>query len=732
MAARFLEDRPALSEDPRRARIREAHRADEAACVAELLELATVDERTKARIRARALELAGRVRRAGGDQLGVEAFLHEYQLSTREGIMLMCLAEALLRIPDADTADRLIRDKLSAGEWSRHLGRSGSLLVNASTWGLMLTGRVVRANLEQEADPGAWLTRLLHRLGEPVLRQALLQSMRVLGRHFVLGQTIEQAIRRAGEAERKGYRYSYDMLGEAARTAADAEAYHLAYRDAIAAISQAAQGGDLMARPGISIKLSALHPRYELAQHSRLHAELYPRVLELLQGARAGNIAVTIDAEESDRLEPSLDLFERLAAAPELAGWDGLGLAVQAYQKRAIHVIAWLEALAVRERRRIPVRLVKGAYWDSEIKRTQEQGLDDYPVFTRKLATDVSYLACARRLLAGGDAFYPQFATHNAQTLGSIIELSGNRRDFEFQRLHGMGEALYEGLVGAEEGRVACRVYAPVGSHQDLLPYLVRRLLENGANTSFVNRILDENVPLETLVEDPASPLGAPRAQAPSQDPAARRAVWPRAAQFERHRSARSGGAGSSGRAAGPGFRARLPGAAWHRGRAGRGARGDRPGRSLVRRRQRDRDRPRDHRTGGARSSGRICQLGTHAACGTRRVSAACGRPVRGERGRAARLVRARRPARPCPMRSPRCARRWISCATTPWRRRPGQCRASCRGRPARPTSCPCTAAACSSRSARGTSRSPSSPARLPPRSWSAMRCSRSLRPRPR
>ncbi len=422
--------------------------------------------------------------------------------------MLMCLAEALLRIPDADTADRLIRDKLSAGEWSRHLGRSGSLLVNASTWGLMLTGRVVRANLEQEADPGAWLTRLLHRLGEPVLRQALLQAMRVLGRHFVLGQTIEQAIRRAGEAERKGYRYSYDMLGEAARTAADAEAYHLAYRDAIAAIGKAAQGGDLMARPGISIKLSALHPRYELAQHQP------PARRALSPRARAPPEARARATSRSPSTPRRPIAWSRRSTCSSGSPprrnwprWDGLGLAVQAYQKRAIHVIAWLEALAARERRRIPVRLVKGAYWDSEIKRTQEQGLDDYPVFTRKLATDVSYLACARRLLAGGDAFYPQFATHNAQTLGSIIELAGNRRDFEFQRLHGMGEALYEGLVGAEEGRVACRVYAPVGSHQDLLPYLVRRLLENGANTSFVNRILDENVPLETLVEDPASRL---------------------------------------------------------------------------------------------------------------------------------------------------------------------------------------------------------------------------------
>ena len=371
----------------------------------------------------------------------------------------------------------------------------------------MLTGRFVRTDVEGDAEPGAWLDRLVHRLGEPVLRQALLQAMRVLGRHFVLGQTIEQAIGRAREAERKGYRYSYDMLGEAARTGADAEHYHGAYADAIAAIMDAARGDDLTARPGISIKLSALHPRYELAQHRRLDAELYPRVLDLLQRARAGDIAVTIDAEEADRLEPSLDLFERLAGAPEMAGWDGLGLAVQAYQKRAIHVIGWLEDLAVRHPRRIPVRLVKGAYWDTEIKRAQEQGLDGYPVFTRKLATDVSYLACARRLLAGGEAFYPQFATHNAQTLASIIELAGNRRDFEFQRLHGMGEALYEGLVGAEEGAIACRVYAPVGSHQDLLPYLVRRLLENGANTSFVNRILDENVPLESLIEDPVDRL---------------------------------------------------------------------------------------------------------------------------------------------------------------------------------------------------------------------------------
>jgi RHH-type proline utilization regulon transcriptional repressor/proline dehydrogenase/delta 1-pyrroline-5-carboxylate dehydrogenase len=503
MAAPILADRPPLSDDPLRAAIRQAHRSDETACVAALMEEAAVGLEERLRIQARARRLAERVRKARGDQLGVEAFLHEYALSTREGIMLMCLAEALLRIPDAETADRLIRDKLSFGDWERHLGHSESLFVNASTWGLMLTGRFVRIDPEDEGEVGARFGHLVHRLGEPVVRQAILQAMRVLGRHFVLGQTIEAAIRRAREPEQKGYRYSYDMLGEAARTMADAERYHVAYREAIAAIIAAARGDDLMARPGVSIKLSALHPRYELVQHRRLIKELLPRVIELLGDARAGRITVTIDAEEVDRLEPSLDLFERLAAAPELRGWDGLGLAVQAYQKRAFAVIAWLEAVASRHERRIPVRLVKGAYWDTEIKRAQEQGLSGYPVFTRKLATDVSYLACARRLLAGQGAFYPQFATHNAQTLASIVEFAGSRRAFEFQRLHGMGEALYEGLTSADDLSIPCRVYAPVGSHQDLLPYLVRRLLENGANTSFVNRIMDDAVPIESLVEDP-------------------------------------------------------------------------------------------------------------------------------------------------------------------------------------------------------------------------------------
>ena len=506
MSVPILDDRPALDPDPLRAAIRQAYRADEAACAALLLEEAAFDDARRRRVQAHARDLAQRVREARGDRLGVEAFLHEYGLSTPEGVMLMCLAEALLRIPDAETADRLIRDKLGAGDWAGHLGRSGSLLVNASTWGLMLTGRFVRVDLDEQGVASGF-TRLVHRMGEPVVRTALLQAMRLLGQHFVLGQTIEQAIARADEAEGRGYRYSYDMLGEAARTAADARGYHDAYGHAIDAIVATARGEALMARPSISIKLSALHPRYEMAQYRRLPEELLPRLVDLAGRARAGNIAVTIDAEEADRLEPSLDLFERLLALPDFAGWDGLGLAVQAYQKRAIHVVAWLRELARRHRRRIPVRLVKGAYWDTEIKRAQEQGLA-YPVLTRKLATDVSYLACARRLLDGGDAFYPQFATHNAHTIASIVELAGARRDLEFQRLHGMAEALYGSLIGADDA-IACRVYAPVGSHNDLLPYLVRRLLENGANTSFVNQLMDAAIPIERLVEDPASRLAA-------------------------------------------------------------------------------------------------------------------------------------------------------------------------------------------------------------------------------
>ncbi|HZT52271.1 MAG TPA: bifunctional proline dehydrogenase/L-glutamate gamma-semialdehyde dehydrogenase PutA, partial [Stellaceae bacterium] len=435
-------------------------------------------------------------------------FLSEYRLSSQEGIALLCLAEALLRIPDAATVDRLIRDKLAPADWARHLGHSPSLFVNASTWALMLTGRLVHAPAAQ--DWGAVLHAILARSGEPVVRQAVTAAIRILARQFVMGRTIAEALARARPAERKGYRHSYDMLGEAARTAADAERYFERYRAAIAAIAAAARGADVFAAPGLSVKLSALDPRYEEAQRARTLAALVPRVAALAGAAKAAGIGLTIDAEEADRLELSLDLFAALAGDPALAGWNGLGLAVQAYQKRALPLLDWLADLARRTGRRLPVRLVKGAYWDSEVKRSQERGLEGYPVYTRKLATDVSYIACAKRLLADRAAFFPQFATHNAHTVATVRTLAGSERDFEFQRLHGMGEALYDQIVAPD---LPCRVYAPVGGHEDLLAYLVRRLLENGANTSFVNRLVDDAAPVEEIVADPMARLAALKAK---------------------------------------------------------------------------------------------------------------------------------------------------------------------------------------------------------------------------
>jgi RHH-type proline utilization regulon transcriptional repressor/proline dehydrogenase/delta 1-pyrroline-5-carboxylate dehydrogenase len=489
-----------------RAAIAAAYRADEASVVARLLAEVRHDDAQQARISVRARGLIEGVRaHAGGG--GVEKFLQEYQLSTPEGIVLLCLAEALLRIPDADTADRLIRDKLGHGDWEAHLGKSQSLLVNASTWALMLTGRVVALDDLTGGALSEVVGRLIARSGEPVIRTAIRAAMRILGRQFVMGRTIAEALGRAAPAERDGYRHSYDMLGEAARTAADAARYCAAYRDAVAAIGAAAAGtADPVARPNLSVKLSALHPRYEIAQEDRVRRELAPRLLELAVAARDAGIGVTIDAEESERLEPSLDVIATLAGAPELAGWDGLGLAVQAYQKRALPLIAWIADLGARHRRRLFVRLVKGAYWDTEIKRAQERGLPGYAVFTRKAATDVSYLACARAMLTAPHV-YPAFATHNALTLSAVIELAGDRRDYEFQRLHGMGEALYAQIVGPL-GR-PCRVYAPVGSHEDLLAYLVRRLLENGANTSFVNQVADPHAPIDRLVVDPVATVAA-------------------------------------------------------------------------------------------------------------------------------------------------------------------------------------------------------------------------------
>lgn len=494
--------------DPLRMALHTAYRMDEALAVERILAEAALPSDAVDRITRFAYGFVADARRRHHGKGGIDALLHEYALSTPEGVALMCLAEALLRIPDAGTVDRLIRDKLAPTDWARHLGRSDSLLVNASTWALMLTGRLMSEG-EGKSDLTAALRRLLARSGEPVVRQAVTAAIRVLARQFVMGRTVNEALERSRSAEAHGYRHSYDMLGEAARTAADARRYFASYDSAIAAIGATVDGRDIFAAPSISVKLSALHPRYEEAQRERVLRELVPTIKTLARHAKTAGIGLTIDAEEAERLDLSLDLIEALATAPDLVGWNGLGLAVQAYQKRALPLLDWLADLARRSGRRLMVRLVKGAYWDSEIKRSQERGLDGYPVFTRKLATDVSYLACAKKLLALPDFFFPQFATHNAHTLAAILELAGDRNDYEFQRLHGMGEALYEQMVGNDELVHPCRIYAPVGSHEDLLAYLVRRLLENGANTSFVNRLVDEQAPIEELVADPIARLAA-------------------------------------------------------------------------------------------------------------------------------------------------------------------------------------------------------------------------------
>jgi RHH-type proline utilization regulon transcriptional repressor/proline dehydrogenase/delta 1-pyrroline-5-carboxylate dehydrogenase len=490
--------------DPRRTPLRTAAAADEAAVVEALLAEADPGPEAARRIAAEAIRLVEEIRREHRKSGGLDAFMHEYDLSSREGVMLMCLAEALLRVPDGATADRLIADKLGAADWERHLGRSPSLFVNASTWALMLTGRLVHLG-DGEEEPASMLHRLVARSGEPVIRRAMVQAMRIMGRQFVIGRTIGEALERSRDGEVRGYRHSFDMLGESAHTAADAARYRQAYQDAIAAVGQASSGRGPFAGPGVSIKLSALHPRFEFSQRARVLAELIPVVGDLAVRAKAADIGLCVDTEEADRLDITLDVVEGVFALPSLAGWEGFGLAVQAYQKRGRPLIDWLSQLALRGGRRLSVRLVKGAYWDAEIKRAQEQGLASYPVFTRKANTDISYLACARAMLQAPGAFYAQFATHNAQTLAAVRDLAGDRRDLEFQRLHGMGEELYDRVVGDGPGRVPCRVYGPVGSHEDLLAYLVRRLLENGSNTSFVNRIVDATLPTPEVVADPVT-----------------------------------------------------------------------------------------------------------------------------------------------------------------------------------------------------------------------------------
>ena len=501
---------PALADvDPLRAALRADIRAEETGIVRRLAAEAAFSESARERVAARARALVEEVRRARVGKGGLDAFLQEFGLSSKEGVVLMCLAEALLRVPDAETVDRLIRDKIAEADWRGHLGHSESLFVNASTWALMLTGRVVRLDAADTRDLAGTLKRLVHSSGEPVIRGGITQAMRILGRQFVMGRTIGEALARARDDEKRGYRHSYDTLGEAAHTRTDAKRYFDAYEAAIAAIGKGAGATGAIAAPGISVKLSALHPRYDFAQRRRAHGELVPRLFELARAAKRYDIGLTVDAEEASRLDLSLEVIEAVAGDPSLRGWDGFGLAVQAYQKRAPALIDWLAGMAARHRRRLMVRLVKGAYWDSEIKLAQEAGLDGYPVFTRKVSTDVCFLACARRLFADPKAFYPQFATHNAQTLAAVLELAGGSRDFEFQRLHGMGEALYDQVVGPEPLDLPVRIYAPVGSHEDLLAYLVRRLLENGANTSFVNRIVDEALPVEEIIADPVLGVGA-------------------------------------------------------------------------------------------------------------------------------------------------------------------------------------------------------------------------------
>ncbi len=435
----------------------------------------------------------------------MEVFLAEYGLSTEEGIALMCLAEALLRVPDAETMDALIEDKIAPSDWGRHLGRSASSLVNASTWALLLTGKV----LVEEKEPGVvgHLRGAMKRLGEPVIRRAVRQAMKEMGRQFVLGETINAAMERASAMEAQGYTYSYDMLGEAARTAEDAERYAQAYAKAIAAIAGAARSDDIRANPGISVKLSALHPRYEVAQEARVMAELVPVVRDLARAAARARMGFNIDAEEADRLTLSLKVIAAVLADPEIKGWDGFGIVVQGYGRRAGAVIDWLHGLSQRLDRRIMVRLVKGAYWDAEIKRAQVMGLADFPVFTRKEATDVSYIANARKLLGMTDRIYPQFATHNAHTVAAILDMGKPGQAFEFQRLHGMGERLHDIVLKREKTR--CRIYAPVGAHRDLLAYLVRRLLENGANSSFVNQIVDLDVAPEPVAPCPITAVEA-------------------------------------------------------------------------------------------------------------------------------------------------------------------------------------------------------------------------------
>ncbi|MED7819095.1 MULTISPECIES: bifunctional proline dehydrogenase/L-glutamate gamma-semialdehyde dehydrogenase PutA [unclassified Francisella] len=474
---------------------------NEKQAVTNLVEKAQISSVSKAKVRERAYDLVAQVRKNRLKKSGIDAFMIEYDLSSEEGIVLMCLAEALLRVPDKYTIDLLIKDKLTSAAWKEHVGMEKHLFVNAATWSLMLTGKILK---DSKNSYRKVFQNFLKKTSEPVIRQAMKQAMKIVGKQYVLGETIEEALKVSQVKVAKGYSYSYDMLGEAAMTMEDAEYYYSQYLHAIKELAKYAVNKEIKKNPGISIKLSALHPRYEVAKHQRVHDELYPKLLKLTELAKEYNVGMNIDAEETERLQISLELVERLANEKSLEGFNGIGIVVQAYQKRAPYVLEYLSNLAKKTNRRFMVRLVKGAYWDAEIKHSQEQGLEGYPVFTRKYHTDVSYQACAKQLFENHQYIYPQFATHNAQTVAVVMELAQGNKDFEFQCLHGMGDPLYDNIVGKDGyEEIPCRIYAPVGGHKHLLAYLVRRLLENGANSSFVNRIVDENLPIEELIEDP-------------------------------------------------------------------------------------------------------------------------------------------------------------------------------------------------------------------------------------
>ncbi len=481
---------------------------DEASWLQELVQILDEQSGDYPETASQATRMIEQVRGSDNGIHMIDALLLQYSLDTREGILLMCLAEALMRIPDDRTADALIRDKLSVADWKKHLSQSDSLLVNASTWGLLLTGKVVNLDAGEDGSAGGVIGKLVNRMGEPVIRQAVNQAMKIMGRHFVLGRNISEALKNGLKQREKGYTYSFDMLGESALTMEDARRYHDEYLAAIRAVATEPDHEN-SPRAGISIKLSALHPRYDVAHKARVFRELVPALVDLVREARAGNVAINMDAEEQDRHELFLEVFERVYRHPDCRGWGGLGLVIQAYGKRALPSLCWLSALAHEHGDRIPVRLVKGAYWDSEVKLCQQQGLSGYPVYTRKEATDVAYLVCARYLLSEPvrSALYPQFASHNAHTVASILTMAEREgaADFEFQRLHGMGDALYNFIL--TDHRRPVRIYAPVGSHKDLLPYLVRRLLENGANSSFVHRLVDAKTPVAALVQHPVETL---------------------------------------------------------------------------------------------------------------------------------------------------------------------------------------------------------------------------------